>query len=156
MADEDQMMRLLAQMRALGIDPSSLLDSDSDADSDSSGPAAPDPDSDADDDYTPDGMRSLDQAKKIGATLAANAARQLQVGDICVWEEGMQNRRWPHKNEPVVVIFVAPEPICDEETYNSGSPYFREPLSVRVMGADPGRTYFLDGRRLRKIGSCYE
>jgi len=150
---EGELAQLLHRLQELGMDLSDLdsgSGSDSDGDSDSGAPAH----NDEDGDYLPESERTNERVKALIDLMMSNARRKLKPGDICVWEHGLQNRKWPSKNQPVVVIESLSEPIYDGDEHNSGSPYYREPLDVRVMGTDSKRVFFLDSRRLRKIDSC--
>lgn len=82
-----------------------------------------------------------------------NQTHRFKPGDLVCWKPGMKNRRVPAYGTPAVVLEVLEEPIPDSET-ESGSTYFREPLSL-VLGLfwdrDQGRGDFVafhfDGRR---------
>lgn len=71
------------------------------------------------------------------------------------WKAGLRNRRWPHYDQPAIVVEVLSEPILDPSE-QPGSPYFREPLDL-VIGhfVDKGEargdflTFYVDGRRFQ-------
>jgi len=56
-----------------------------------------------------------------------------RVGDIVKWKAGMRNRRFPAQDEIAIVTKVYPAPIYDENSKDSGSPQFHDPMSV-VLG----------------------
>ena len=74
-------------------------------------------------------------------------------GELVCWKPGLKNRRLPAYGTPAVVLEVIDPPIPDTEQ-ESGSTYFREPLSL-VLGLfwdrEPGRgdfvAFHVDGRR---------
>jgi hypothetical protein len=82
-----------------------------------------------------------------------NQPHAFEPGDLVCWKPGLKNRRVPAYGTPAVVLEVLDAPIPDSET-ESGSTYFREPLSL-VLGLfwdrEPGRGDFVafhfDGRR---------
>ncbi|MFP4077132.1 MAG: hypothetical protein ACLFTD_11735 [Halochromatium sp.] len=82
-----------------------------------------------------------------------NQQQPFKPGDLVCWKPGLRNRRVPAYGTPAVVLEVLDPPIADSER-ESGSAYFREPLSL-VLGLfwdqDPGRGDFVifhfDGRR---------
>ncbi|NEX15124.1 MAG: hypothetical protein C1943_00450 [Halochromatium sp.] len=82
-----------------------------------------------------------------------NQRHSFKPGDLVCWKPGLKNRRVPAYGNPAVVLEVLEAPITDGET-ESGSTYFREPLSL-VLGLfwdrEPGRGDFVafhfDGRR---------
>jgi len=74
-------------------------------------------------------------------------------GDLVRWKPGLMNRRCPRYGTPAVVMEVLDPPILDKDP-ESGSTYYREPLSL-VIGLiwerNPGRGDFVifhvDGHR---------
>lgn len=79
-----------------------------------------------------------------------NRSVDLKPGDIVRWKPGLKNRKLPHYDEPVIVVEVCPEPKPDE-TSDSGSTYFREPLSVvlGILGPEDENflLFYYDARR---------
>ncbi|MFP4280762.1 MAG: hypothetical protein ACLFQI_12290 [Halochromatium sp.] len=69
-----------------------------------------------------------------------NQQQPFKPGDLVCWKPGLKNRRVPAYGTPAVVLEVLDPPIPDSER-ESGSAYFREPLSL-VLGLfwdqDPG------------------
>ena len=97
---------------------------------------------------------SLDREETI-VRLKACAARLAKAhtfakGQLVRWKKGLKNKRTPAYGEPVIVVEVLPQPVFDTDAKNSGSPYFREPLTI-VAGEIDGDGDFLvfhyDGRR---------
>jgi hypothetical protein len=70
------------------------------------------------------------------------------VGDLVKWKDGLQNRLNPDSGQPAIVTRVLAEPVYDSES-DSGSPLFREPLTIVVafMAEDRLRELHLDARR---------
>ncbi|WP_295542122.1 hypothetical protein [uncultured Thiohalocapsa sp.] len=94
----------------------------------------------------------------LGAVLRARQ-QQMQVthafkpGDLVRWKPGLANRRCPRNGTPAVVMEVLDPPIMDNAP-ESGSTYFREPLSLvigLIWDRNPNRgdfvTFHVDGRR---------
>ena len=79
-----------------------------------------------------------------------DAVEKFKVGDIVKWKPGMRNRRMPEYNQPVVVSAVFDSVQYGPET-NTGSPYFREPETIKVAFVDEDDNEFvefgMDGRR---------
>jgi hypothetical protein len=82
-----------------------------------------------------------------------NRPQGFKPGDLVCWKPGLKNRRIPAYGTPTVVLEVLKEPIADSEQ-ESGSTYFREPLSLvlgMIWDREPGRGNFVgfhfDGRR---------
>jgi hypothetical protein len=73
-------------------------------------------------------MRQITERFKV-----YDGGEQLHVGDIVKWKSGMRNRRFPTMESVAIVTKVYDEPIFDPKGTESGSPSFREPLSV-VLG----------------------
>lgn len=74
---------------------------------------------------------------------------EFKVGDIVVWRNGLKNRKFPDYGEPVIVVEVLTPPLVDE-TNDSGSTYYKEPLSLKLGTiSDEGDliTFLYDGRR---------
>jgi len=79
---------------------------------------------------------------------------RFQRGDLVTWKPGLRNRKMPDYGEPMVVVEVLDEPVYDQ-TADSGSPYFREPLSVRCLLVDEdgdALVFYYDARRLMPYG----
>lgn len=69
-------------------------------------------------------------------------------GQCVKWKPGLKNKKFPDYGEPVIVTAVLPAPIIDPDE-TSGSPYFRESLSI-VIGVerdDDFLEFYADGRR---------
>ena len=72
-----------------------------------------------------------------------------KVGDIVVWRSGLKNRSFPEYGTPAIVVEVLSPPLMDESA-DSGSTYFREPLNLRLGIIDEKGdflTFVYDGRR---------
>lgn len=57
--------------------------------------------------------------------------QQLRPGGLAQWKPGLKNRKHPEYGEPAVVLEVRVPPLIDT-SFESGSPYFREPLGIVV------------------------
>lgn len=68
-----------------------------------------------------------DKFKRYGAEC------KLSVGMIVKWKAGMRNRRFPASDGVAIVTRVYDKPIYDAKNDDSGSPSFREPLTL-VLG----------------------
>ena len=74
--------------------------------------------------------------------------QEFKIGDVVTWKDGLRNKR---SEGPFVVTAVLGEAIADASE-DPGSPYFREPLDVRVARLDDDGELlenYLDSRRLR-------
>lgn len=82
------------------------------------------------------------------------ANRDYQEGDLVCWKTGLKNRRRPEYREPVIVLEILEKPKYDNSD-DAGSPYYMEPLNVRLgllnQDGDELLTYLFDGRRFRKL-----
>ncbi len=77
---------------------------------------------------------------------------QLAVGDIVRWKAGMKNRSVPAYGEPVIIVEILKEPVVGGD--DSGTPYFREQLTVKLGWIDPDGDFVCfhyDGSRFRKF-----
>ncbi len=73
-----------------------------------------------------------------------------QVGQLVKWKKGLQNRKYPKKYQPAIVVAVLDSPVLSEDK-ETGSTYFREPLDI-VLGmtteeGGPFMTFYYDKRR---------
>ncbi len=59
----------------------------------------------------------------------------LAAGMLAQWKPGLKNRVSPAYGEPVIVVGLVNPPIVDD-SFESGSCYFRESLSVLIGAAD--------------------
>ena len=76
-------------------------------------------------------------------------------GDLVTWKPGLRNRKMPDYGEPMVVVEVLAEPVYDQ-TADSGSPYFREPLTVLCLLIDEdgdALVFYYDAHRLMPYGN---
>lgn len=56
---------------------------------------------------------------------------EFKKGDLIEWKPKLNNKRWPKKNQPAIVLEVLEEPIIDSSK-ESSSPYYREPLDLII------------------------
>ena len=76
---------------------------------------------------------------------ALNMTHAFQPGELVCWKPGLRNRHAPAYGTPAVVLEVLDPPIYDGEQ-ESGSAYFREPLSLVIglfWNRDPHRGDFI-------------
>ncbi len=98
--------------------------------------------------------RAADPARLTAAFQALREHHRFAPGDLVRWKAGLRNKKRPHDGQPVIVMEVFDEPLYDHET-SSGSPYFREPLTLVVGDLDDDGDFVLwhlDGRRLEHFG----
>lgn len=95
-------------------------------------------------------LKPMTKTQKL-THLAAELLRKetFKPGDLVVWKDGMRNKK-PAYGEVLVVTEVLDAPIQDSEA-GPGSPYFREPLDIKLASLDQDG-YFIehhfDSRRL--------
>ena len=83
----------------------------------------------------------------------------LKPGQIVQWKPGMKNKRIPDYGEPAIVMEVLSLPIFDTDSFDAGTKYFREPLSLILGIHDPDGDFALfhyDGRRFEVTMDCGE
>lgn len=75
--------------------------------------------------------------------------QDFEVGDIVMWKDRMKNRKRPRYNEPAMVVELLDRPVFDAAE-GPGSPYFQEPLDIRLGFVDDEGdfvVYVFDRRR---------
>jgi len=76
------------------------------------------------------------------------------VGDLVMWKNGMRNRRLPKYGQVVIVSAVFDCVMYNAEK-SSGSPYFREPETIKIAFVDEDDGEFvefcMDSQRFRKV-----
>ena len=73
-----------------------------------------------------------------------------KAGQIVRWKRGLKNRKQPEYDQPAIVRMVLNPPIIDLFDGNTGSMYYREPLSLLIGTIDEYGDFFelhVDGRR---------
>lgn len=94
------------------------------------------------------------ESRMVEAAHRLNEAPEVfKVGDLVQWKKDLKNKRFPAYDEPVVVAEVLSTPIIDP-TDETGSQYFREPLSIAVgsfRGDDGLDVWHVDGRRFTHV-----
>lgn len=102
-------------------------------------------------------------AKEGGAQSTASMLQELvarmsdhqkfEVGQIVTWKPGLKNRKGPDYGQPMIVTAIPPASFPDPTEHSSGSPYFREPLSLVVGFCDDGDylEFYIDGRRVAPV-----
>ncbi len=104
-------------------------------------------------------VRYDEQREQTIASLRASFLRmqstdpaQFRPGDLVRWQPGLKCAKLPEYGESAVVVECLDPPIVDGPP-NSGSPYFRNPLSL-VLGLwhDGGfHCWHFDGRRFERV-----
>jgi len=81
-------------------------------------------------------------------------AQRFRVGDLVMWKSGMRNRRLPTYGQLVIVSAVV-DCVRYGAEKSSGSPYFREPETIKIafVDEDDGEfvEFFMDGARFRVV-----
>ena len=75
-----------------------------------------------------------------------------RLGDLVRWQPCMKYVRWPQYGESAVVVECLDPPVLDDER-DSGSPYFRTPMTL-VLGMhhkDGFHCWHFDGRRFELV-----
>ena len=78
---------------------------------------------------------------------------EFKPGDIVVWKPFLKNRRFPKYGQLGIVMEVLKQPIFDDEK-NSGSPRFKEPLTLKVGiidGYGEFETFYYDKNRFQLL-----
>ena len=65
-----------------------------------------------------------------------------KVGDLICWKKGLKNKKVPEYTEPVIIIEMLEKPIFDNEE-EAGSPYFKEPLNIKVGMLDADEEFLI-------------
>ena len=76
-----------------------------------------------------------------------------KVGDIVKWKKGLKNKKYPKDDQLGFVMELINPPIF-ENTKDSGSPYFREPLDLILAAIDDDAQlmlYHYDKRRFKLV-----
>ncbi|OUD14257.1 hypothetical protein [Thioflexithrix psekupsensis] len=78
---------------------------------------------------------------------------EFKKGDIVRWKKGLKNKKYPKEDQLCKVVEVLKEPII-EESRDSGSPYYREPLDLilALLDSESGLLVFhYDKRRFELV-----
>ncbi len=101
-----------------------------------------------------DKAEHIDKLKMVYKELFNEEDNNLKVGGLAVSKSGLKNRKHPIYGEPVVVVQVA-ESEKDahiDPSNDSGSPYYKEPLTLQVGVLDDDDElllFYVDKRRFR-------
>ena len=77
---------------------------------------------------------------------------KFRPGDLVRWQPRMKDVKWPQYGEAAVVVEVLDPPVM-EPGRESGSPYFRNPLTL-ILGLqhnDGFHCWYFDGRRFELV-----
>lgn len=69
---------------------------------------------------------------------------QFKVGDLITWKPGMRSHKWPVAGEPVVVTMILDQTVYETVDKNHGTPYWREPMDIKIGWIDPEGGEFLE------------
>jgi hypothetical protein len=94
-------------------------------------------------------IENLHRRRLFDCFFSLKSQKSLQEGQIVRWKAGMKNRNYPEYGEEVIVTEVLENPLIDHTERESGSPYFREPLSIKIGEFVEGDfvEFHVDGRR---------
>ena len=101
---------------------------------------------------TPDEI--VNQLRNCAKSFTASMT-DFKPGDLVQWKRNMKNKRRPEYGTPMIVIEVLKEPLYDAER-DSGSAYFKEPLTVKAGSLDNDGDFIVfhyDGRRFEPYGT---
>lgn len=76
---------------------------------------------------------------------------EFKIGQLVTWKDRMQNRTKPDYGQPAIIVEIFSKPKVDT-TKSAGSPYFDEPLDLRLGFIDDDgdfMTLLFDSRRFR-------
>ncbi len=93
---------------------------------------------------------SLEEIRKIVADF--NPINGLKPGDVVVWKDDMKNLRWPHYNDPIVVVEVFDEP--RRFVGKHASPHWTDRYDFTAGWFDEDGefvVYAFDSRRFKRI-----
>lgn len=96
-------------------------------------------------------LRLRDYQKKL------SEKHSFAVGDLIKWKEGLRNKGIPKSEEPAVVVEVLDRINAHfDEGKDSGTPYFKEKLDLRIGVIDPDDdfvTFWVDSERFEPLVS---
>jgi len=103
----------------------------------------------------PDVRKKLEQAESLISSFRKyDETTRFRVGDIVSWKPGMRNRRLPRYEDIAIVSEVTAAGRFGPEQ-SSGSPYFREPESIKIalIDEDDGEfvEFYMDRQRFRHV-----
>ena len=91
-------------------------------------------------------------AKEVAAAYEVFMKRnEFAAGQLVTWKDRMQNKSKPDYGQPAIVVEVLSEPRVDN-TKSAGSPYYDEPLDLRLGFIDDQGDFVIllfDSRRFR-------
>ncbi len=59
-----------------------------------------------------------------------HSVNEFEKGQLVKWKKGLKNKKFPAEEQSAIVIEILDEPIYSD--FNSGTPYFREPLDLAL------------------------
>ncbi|KAH3762897.1 hypothetical protein Pelo_5198 [Pelomyxa schiedti] len=95
---------------------------------------------------TPEGSR----LQQLCRSLTEPPDPTLRPGDFVKWKPGLKNKKKPGDGESAIVIEILEEPIFDMKK-SAGTPYFLEPLSVKLGLLDSDGDFLIFHYDLRRF-----
>jgi hypothetical protein len=102
----------------------------------------------------PEADEPVDMRRHLSELAAAMDERsELREGQFVKWKPGCRNRRYPDYGEVVIVREILAQPVFDAGEQTSASPYFMEPLTLRIglIHDNDFLEFLVDARRFHLV-----
>jgi hypothetical protein len=98
---------------------------------------------------------SVSTEKELEQKFAAflKKSEKFEVGDIVKWKEGLKNKKYPKEGQLCMVLKELEKPLV-QDTKDSGSPYYMEPLDLVLALLDDDSDFVIfhyDKRRFELV-----
>ncbi len=96
--------------------------------------------------------QKIDALRESYRRMQSAEPSKFRPGDLVRWQPRMKNVKWPQYGEAAVVVECLDPPVQEGER-ESGSPYFRNPLTL-ILGLqhkDGFHCWHFDGRRFELV-----
>ena len=108
------------------------------------------------DHMTTSGTSNIAENRLKELVAALDVEWDFKKGDLVQWKAGLKNRAYPAYGSPAIIRNVSKTPLDNrwELSEDSGSPYFREPLTIQIGLTIDDHGYFefwMDGRRFELV-----
>ena len=70
-----------------------------------------------------------------------HGVNEFKKGQFVKWKKGLKNKKFPAEEQPAIVIEILDEPIYGD--FDSGTPYFREPLDLAIGFIGPRNDFLI-------------
>jgi hypothetical protein len=70
-----------------------------------------------------------------------HGVNEFKKGQFVKWKKGLKNKKFPAEEQPAIVIEILDEPIYGD--FDSGTPYFREPLDLALGFIGPRNDFVI-------------